>query len=227
MNPKPQRIGTLGLGRKSHEITRKRRCARKPCWHAGGITWHGRAAFWRTKLRGCVSLRYLFTGKGRRGAVNAGCQLLVEGVEAVAVVANHAQLVDEGLRVFLFLHLLVDEPLEHALRGVVIFREGEREDVVDEARHLLLVGQGALKHVEGRLPLRRHGIDGGQRHFTAALQHVVEEDAGVVLLLAKLYFKPVGHSRLPFLGAPGRHRKIKVCRPHFGIDLGIDSRFDF
>ena len=51
------------------------------------------------------------------GTITARSQLFVEHVDAVAVVFNHLEIVDDGFYVFLFFHLLVDKP-----RGVGNFQ---------------------------------------------------------------------------------------------------------
>lgn len=64
---------------------------------------------------GVCAARRLFACKRRRRGVGARSKLLVEHEEAVAVVLDKAQVVDDGLCVLLFLHLFVNKPLQHAL----------------------------------------------------------------------------------------------------------------
>ena len=63
--------------------------------------------------------------------IDSGPKLLVEHIKTIAIVLDHAQVIDNVLRVFLFLHLLVNKPLEHALCGIVVFLSGKGEEIVD------------------------------------------------------------------------------------------------
>ena len=49
----------------------------------------------------------------------------------------------------------------------------------------------------------------------------------MVLFLPELNLEPLGHALLALCVAVGGHGKIQVSRPEFGIDLGVDSLFDF
>ena len=53
--------------------------------------------------------------------VGAGTKLFVEHIQAVAVVANHLQVVDDVLCGFFLFYLLIDKPLEHAACGIIVF----------------------------------------------------------------------------------------------------------
>ena len=67
------------------------------------------------------------------------------------VVADQLQLEADLRRTGLFLDLLVDEPLQHHLRGVVVFGLRERVEGVDRSRHLLLVTERRLEHRDRRI----------------------------------------------------------------------------
>ena len=56
-------------------------------------------------------------------SVHTCAKVFVKSVDAVAVVTDDLELVDDVLGIFLFLHLLIDEPFEHALGGEVVFRQ--------------------------------------------------------------------------------------------------------
>ena len=73
---------------------------------------------------------------------------------------------------------------------------GQGIEVVDERGHLLLVLQRVLKHIKDAVPFCGHFVDGFQNDAATTGIDVVEQDFGMVLLLAKLYFKPFGHARL-------------------------------
>ena len=77
-------------------------------------------------------------GQWRCLGIDSCAKLLVEHIETIAVVLDHAKVVDDVLGVLFFLHLLIYKPLEHALCGIVILLGSESEEVVDEGGNLLL-----------------------------------------------------------------------------------------
>ena len=90
----------------------------------------------------CHILILRLVGQWRSLGIDSCAKLLVEHIETIAVVLDHAKVVDDVLGVLLFLHLLIYKPLEHALCGIVILLGSESEEVVDEGGNLLLVCQG-------------------------------------------------------------------------------------
>ena len=81
--------------------------------------------------------------------------------------------------------------------------------------------QRILEHVQRRSPLGAHFGDRLQLDFGVARIDVVHQDAGVVLLLLKLYEEPVGDTLQPLGLGVHRHRKIEIGRPKLGIDLRV------
>ena len=81
--------------------------------------------------------------------------------------------------------------------------------------------QRVLEHIERRRPLGTHLLDRLQHDLGIARIDVVHQDAGMILLLAELDEKPVGHTFQPLVLGVHRHRKIKIGRPQLGVDLRI------
>ena len=54
----------------------------------------------------------------------------------------------------------------------------------------------SLEHGERRLPSCRHSVNRFQFNTSATLYDVIEHDLGMILLLLKLYLKPIAHSRI-------------------------------
>ena len=84
--------------------------------------------------------------RGRR--IGAGTQFLVQHEETITIALNHLKVVNDGLRIFLFLYLLVNKPFEHALGGEVVLRERYGIEIIDEGGDLLLVFKGLLKKIQ-------------------------------------------------------------------------------
>ena len=75
-------------------------------------------------------------GQWRSLGIDSCTKLLVEHVETIAVVLDHAKVVDDVLGVLLFFYLLIYKPFEHALCGIVILLGSECEEIVDEGGNL-------------------------------------------------------------------------------------------
>lgn len=65
----------------------------------------------RDALWGWGATVLLFAHERSGLGVDTCAELLVEHVETISVVLNHADIVDDGAGVLFFLHLLVDKPL--------------------------------------------------------------------------------------------------------------------
>ena len=96
------------------------------------------------------------------GVVASLAQFFVYHVNAITVILNHFKIVDDGLHVLFFFYLLVDEPLQHALSGIIILFGGEGEKFVDAFGDALFVAQRAFEHVENAIPLGGNGFDGAK-----------------------------------------------------------------
>ena len=112
------------------------------------------------------------------------------------------------MHVLFFFHLLVDEPLQHALCGIIILFGGEGEKFVDALGDALFVAQRAFEHVENAIPLGGYGFDGAKVYLAVTRDNVVEKYLGVVLLFLELHFKPFSHAGLTLCVAIGCHGKI-------------------
>ena len=99
--------------------------------------------------------------------------------------------------------------------GIVTF-----DDAMDVMVDLLML-QRILEHIERRRPLGTHLLNRLQHDLGIARIDVVHQDAGMILLLAELDEKPVGHTFQPLVLGVHRHRKIKIGRPQLGVDLRI------
>ena len=118
---------------------------------------------------------------------------------------NHLKVVNDGLRIFLFLYLLVNKPFEHALGGIIILCSSQGKEIVDKGCHLLLMGESVLKDSQRRLPGSRNCIDRLEVYTTTTLDDVVEEDLGMVLFLLELHLKPLAHTGLTIGMQIGSH----------------------
>jgi hypothetical protein len=76
--------------------------------------------------------------------------VLVDLIQAAAVVADHLELGQDVPHVPLLFDLLVEEPLEEGQRGVVLLRSGEFVDRADGGGNPLFVAEAGLKSVMGR-----------------------------------------------------------------------------
>ena len=80
--------------------------------------------------------------------MNALGQFTIQHHQALWVVFDQFQLIDDVVVVFLFLHLLGHVPLKENPGGMVLFADGDVHEVVDGAGHHLLMRKG-LGHQSG------------------------------------------------------------------------------
>ena len=147
-------------------------------------------------------------GQRRGRVVGALAQFLIYHVDAVAVILNHLDVVDDGLYVLFFFHLLVDEPFKHALCGVIVLLGAEGEQLVDALGDGLLVAQRTFEHVKDVVPLGGYGLDGAKIYLAVTRDNVVEKYFGMVLFFLELNFEPFSHTWLSLCVTIGGHRQI-------------------
>ena len=110
---------------------------------------------------------------------------------------------------------------------MVAFLERQIDEFVDEAGHMLFVGQGGFEGGERAFPLRFGTFDGRKLDSPAPLRHEVEEFHGVEGLFLVLDTHPVGESWQIDRVEVGGHGEVEVGGVVFRIDLVIESCFHF
>src|SRR5688572_6252994 len=75
-------------------------------------------------------------------------QLTIEHEQSRPIAADHLELFDDQVSGLLLFYLLCDEPLQGNLSGEIVCGGCYFVEMVDHPRHLLLVFERALEHVE-------------------------------------------------------------------------------
>ena len=105
----------------------------------------------------------------------------------------------------LFLDLLLDEPREHAARGVIFHLHRLFDELIDEGRHLLFVLEGLLEYLGRVFPLVTRGGDRLQNDMSAAGDDIFVYLHRVFLLFGGLLLHPVGAAGEVVGVEPGGH----------------------
>jgi len=148
--------------------------------------------------------------------------MAIHHVEGAGGGADHGKGGDGFHALGFFLDLFVDEPLEHALGGVVLFGDGEGVQVVDPGGDLLFVREGVFEHLEDALPEFLGRFHGVELDLDALVLEVLRELEGVFLLFLELDAHPlVGALEALVEGVVG-HRQVEEGGEELAVDLGVD-----
>ena len=121
------------------------------------------------------------------------------------ILLNHLHGVEEFFGMSLFLHLLVDVPVQEVDGGIVLDFVGSVHQSVDEGGHLALVVQRVVEDGGAGFPIGIDLGDGFEFHLAATFVDIAEHLHTVGDFLLILHIHPVGEAGQVVLGEPSGH----------------------
>ena len=115
---------------------------------------------------------------------------------------------EELVRPCLLFDLLIDEPVEHHLRGIILLRERSFIGGVDAGGVRALKVVSGLRHFDEILESDLRGGDGSKGWNDAAIGKMFQNFAGVILFLLRLLVKEFRETAVKMDVAPVGHGEI-------------------